>query len=223
MKGSTQYITVAHRGDARRYSENTLEAFQDAIKSGAEFIECDVQETSDGNFIIHHDDSINDRKIIQMTLQDILQLRLADGLHIPTLQQLLTLCEGKTGVFLELKRLRSLNRLARIIKNYVFPPDKFYIISFDSETLIDVSKILPNIKRGILVTAIDFDITAIIKRTGAEFVGMECRQLSADFTKQASEASARVFVWNIPDKQALKHALSFNIAGVIVDNINISG
>lgn len=49
----------AHRGARDTYSENTLAAFQAAWEAGADAVELDVQITSDGILIVHHDYSLN--------------------------------------------------------------------------------------------------------------------------------------------------------------------
>ena len=50
-------IAVAHRGGAAYWPENTLEAFSHSASTGADMIELDVQTTSDGVQVIHHDAS----------------------------------------------------------------------------------------------------------------------------------------------------------------------
>jgi len=43
---------VAHRGASLRYPENTLAAFEAAIRAGADMIELDVRLTADGGLRI---------------------------------------------------------------------------------------------------------------------------------------------------------------------------
>ena len=49
----------AHRGASLRASENTLEAFRLAARSGAGGLELDVHMTSDGRIVVIHDDSVD--------------------------------------------------------------------------------------------------------------------------------------------------------------------
>lgn len=49
---------IAHRGYHQNLIENTLEAFNEAFKKGAHFVECDIQLSSDGVPVIFHDDSL---------------------------------------------------------------------------------------------------------------------------------------------------------------------
>jgi glycerophosphoryl diester phosphodiesterase len=49
----------AHRGDAAHFPENTLAAFKSAVEIGADVIETDVQRSSDGHFVVFHDETID--------------------------------------------------------------------------------------------------------------------------------------------------------------------
>jgi len=57
MKKITLFI--GHRGTLVDYDENTLEAFDIAIKSGANCIEIDVRRTKDNKLIVFHDNSLD--------------------------------------------------------------------------------------------------------------------------------------------------------------------
>jgi glycerophosphoryl diester phosphodiesterase len=49
---------IAHRGASAACRENTVEAFREARRMGADAVEMDVRRTADGAPVIHHDDSI---------------------------------------------------------------------------------------------------------------------------------------------------------------------
>jgi len=49
----------AHRGASETHPENTLPAFQEAIRLGAHMIELDVRMTKDGELILLHDDTLD--------------------------------------------------------------------------------------------------------------------------------------------------------------------
>ena len=52
-------ILFAHRGDLTNAPENTLPAFQQAIRKGADGVELDAKLTSDGHVIVIHDTTVN--------------------------------------------------------------------------------------------------------------------------------------------------------------------
>lgn len=49
---------IAHRGGAKEFTENTIEAFQRASKIGAAGSETDIRLTKDGEVVIYHDDNV---------------------------------------------------------------------------------------------------------------------------------------------------------------------
>ena len=49
----------AHRGENARHPENTLPAFREAIRLGAQQIEFDICRTKDGRLVIMHDLTVN--------------------------------------------------------------------------------------------------------------------------------------------------------------------
>jgi glycerophosphoryl diester phosphodiesterase len=50
---------MAHRGYSGKYPENTMLAFEEAAKTGADGIELDVQLTKDGQVVVIHDERID--------------------------------------------------------------------------------------------------------------------------------------------------------------------
>ena len=51
-------LVIAHRGASQEAIENSFEAFELAVESGAKRIELDVQLTADQELIVMHDDTI---------------------------------------------------------------------------------------------------------------------------------------------------------------------
>lgn len=52
-------IIFAHRGYSAKFPENTMVAFQEAEKAGADGIELDVQLTKDGEVVVIHDEKVD--------------------------------------------------------------------------------------------------------------------------------------------------------------------
>lgn len=55
----TRPMLVAHRGASSVVAEHTLAAYQAAIRSGADALECDVRLTRDGHLVCVHDRTVN--------------------------------------------------------------------------------------------------------------------------------------------------------------------
>lgn len=104
----------AHRGlhdEKCGVMENSLPAFRRAAEKGYG-IELDVHLTMDGHLIVHHDHSLlrlcgRDRQISRMTLAQIQSYRLGNtDEKIPTLDEVLSLVDGRVPLILELKSTR---------------------------------------------------------------------------------------------------------------------
>ncbi len=78
----------AHRGCTEGFTENTLDAFAEARRVGADGVELDVRLTADGALAVHHDAEIPG-------LGAIAELGVADlPAHVPLLADVLAVCDG---------------------------------------------------------------------------------------------------------------------------------
>src|SRR4030081_215156 len=48
-------VAISHRGEHLHHPENTMPAFEEAVRVGADYIEVDVRTTSDGKLVLMHD------------------------------------------------------------------------------------------------------------------------------------------------------------------------
>lgn len=89
----------AHRGLVFKNSiqvadENTLESFELALESGADYLETDLQLSKDGVTVLFHDSNLTrllgkKASIESLNLSDLKQIRLPHGGSIPTLREAL--------------------------------------------------------------------------------------------------------------------------------------
>ena len=76
---------TAHRGYVdRRHTENTYRAFMAAANKGTDAVEFDIRLTSDGMWMVMHDDTVNRTtngkgKIAAMTAENVRKLRVKDS------------------------------------------------------------------------------------------------------------------------------------------------
>jgi glycerophosphoryl diester phosphodiesterase len=52
-------LIFAHRGYSAQFPENTMKAFEEAEKAGADGVELDVQMTKDGELVVIHDEKVD--------------------------------------------------------------------------------------------------------------------------------------------------------------------
>jgi glycerophosphoryl diester phosphodiesterase len=92
----TPAIGFAHRGARAHAPENTVEAFQLALRLGATGLESDVWLTSDGVPVLDHDGKVRRRSIARVGRADL-------PAHIPTLAELFDACGTDFELSLDVK------------------------------------------------------------------------------------------------------------------------
>lgn len=88
------FYGFVHRGGDEATTENTLEAFQYSSDLGFIFMETDVQFTNDGEVVVFHDRDLKriagiEKKISELSINEIKSIDLINGGKIPTLNELL--------------------------------------------------------------------------------------------------------------------------------------
>jgi len=78
----------AHRGSTDGFTENTIEAFVEARRLGADGVELDVRQSADGALVVHHDAVIDGvGAICEIAVRDLPP-------HVPLLDAVLRACDG---------------------------------------------------------------------------------------------------------------------------------
>ena len=78
----------AHRGCTEGFAENSLDAFAEARRLGADGVELDVRLTADGALAVHHDAAVPGLGVVA-------GLEVADlPAHVPLLGDVLAVCDG---------------------------------------------------------------------------------------------------------------------------------
>lgn len=108
--GFVPYQLIAHRGGVVNDTlpENSLAALEEAIKRGYDRVEVDVRLTKDSVLITHHDRDFKryygvDRKVSDMSWEEIRELRGSEGQQVLTLETVLAHCKGRINVMIDNK------------------------------------------------------------------------------------------------------------------------
>ena len=119
---SRQVVVISHRGEHLHHPENTMAAFEEAVRVHADYIEVDVRTTKDGELIIMHDATVNrttDGKgeIAQMTFDEIRSLDAGRGARVPTFDEVLDYARGKIGVYVDVKQVTATDLVKHIVEH----------------------------------------------------------------------------------------------------------
>lgn len=147
---------IAHRGLWNdNIVENSMLAYQNAVDNGYP-IEIDVYLTRDNHLVSFHDDTLKrmtgaEGFVYDKTLAELKELRLLDtDLTIPTLDEILEICENKVALLIEIKNQpdkKVVDALVERLKSY---KGEFAIQSFNLFYISRVKKLAPQFIRGIL-------------------------------------------------------------------------
>lgn len=135
---------VAHRGAHIGIPENTLTAYRAAIAMGVDFVEVDLRTTRDGHIVSIHNKEIdsyvtNGRQglVSEMTLEELKRLDIGSRIsphwsneRIPTFEEILDLCKGRVGIYLDLKDA-SVDKLVFIVKKWDMAGQVLWYADFD--------------------------------------------------------------------------------------------
>jgi len=149
---------IAHRGlYDENNPENSLGAIQKAIEKGYN-IEIETRLLADGTVVVFHDKKLArmtgvDGYINSINADELANIKLLKtDFGIPTLQQVLDLVKGQTGILVKIvNKSTKVGKLESavldIIKNY---EGEIAIVSFDPYSLEWFAKNAPQYQRGIL-------------------------------------------------------------------------
>lgn len=151
---------IAHRGlhdAARGVIENTAGAIDAAI-AGRYGIEVDLQISSDGEAMVHHDDALGrltdgDGRLAEMSAAELKRVPFrASAERMLTLPELLERVGGRVALVLELKsRFDGDDRLvARVAKTLAAYAGPVAAMSFDPVMIAALRRIAPRLRRGIV-------------------------------------------------------------------------
>lgn len=231
-KGNSSVKMVAHRGVSGLETENTCAAFVAAGNRSHFGIETDVHVTSDGKYIIIHDDhtgrvATENLHVEGSTFDALRALPMNDkdgalrgDLQLPTLDEYVRICKKyeKIGV-LELKNRMTPEQIAGIVDviracGYL---DGIIFISFDIENLYDLKKILPDAKAQWLCCDCKIET---LDNLAAHKLGLDVlyTELTAEGVKAAHERGIVVNCWTVDNPTDAERLASWGV-DMITSNI----
>jgi len=147
----------AHRGNNAHFPENTVPAFKSAVELGATQVELDVCFSKDHHLVIMHDLDVKrttdgSGDIRQKTLAElkalkiIFQGKVAEGVQVPTLQEVLDVIPKNVWINIHMKedRLDLLLEIAQILKERGQYEQSFFFCA--QKVGLEARKTLPDVK-----------------------------------------------------------------------------
>jgi glycerophosphoryl diester phosphodiesterase len=214
---------VAHRGAHYGIPENTLAAYQAAIDMGVDFVEVDLRTTSDGHIVSIHNEEIDSYVtdgrhglVSEMTLEQLKQLDIGSRIspqwsreRIPTFEEILKLCKGKVGIYLDLKDA-SVDEAVSTVNKWDAARHVLWYADYDE--LQRVAELCPEC---ILMPdpGPEANLPNVIERFQPSVIAAVWRYYSRSFAEKCHQAGAIVIV-DESDPSCWNDALAWNTDGI---------
>ena len=213
-------LRIGHRGAAGHVLENTLGSIEKAIELGVDYVEIDLRLTHDGHVVILHDPTVDRTtnghgRIKDLTLANVQRIKTKDGQHVPTLEEVLKLTDGRVGLMLELKIRGLAKPVTEIVQQSQFSSPVIYA-SFHHKELSRVREwlpsatIMPLISRGRIAPRIPIKLSA-------HHVGIRFDRVTKPVVESLHAAGIEIFVFTVNDAYDIARMANTGVDGIISD------
>lgn len=240
-------LRIAHRGASSRAPENTLAAFKEAVRLGADLVECDVHLSADDVPVIIHDDTVErttNGKGAVATLP-CARLRRLDagawfssrfrGERIPTLEEALEWARGRCGLNLEIKGPSGRRRagaagaggaaglpqvalaVARALRRTGFR-EPVIVSSFSPQALRAARAHMPHVRLGHLASRSLRGLRAAHRVLGLYAVHPHVRLAASRRVRLAHRLGLLVLFWTVNDLPLMRRLLALGSDGLMTDD-----
>lgn len=203
---------LAHRGASGFLLENSLAAFRDARRRGADGIELDIHATRDGSLVVHHDPVIPGLGgIAQAVAGSLRNLRLANGEPVPTLPEALAAI-GDAEVWIEVKALPNEHDQALFDAIDAAPaPARCAVHSFDHGIIARLGAARPGLRRGVLTTTYPADADALMRPAGATALWPDWRLIDPELVAAVHRRGGEVIAWTVNDAATARRLAALGV------------
>ncbi len=230
-------IIFAHRGASAHAPENTLAAFELAVRQHADAMELDVKLSADGVPVVIHDPT-TDRttgapgRVADLPLATLRELDAGrsfsekfSGERIPTLDEVFETVGGKIPINVELTNYSTPNdnlveRVVEVVKKHNLQ-DKVIFSSFLPANLETAALLLPDTRRGLLASY-------LWKGREARKRGWQsglCHSLNPFYldalpglARRAHQKGKQVFVYTVNSPLVMRILKAWDVDGIFTDD-----
>ena len=222
---------TAHRGLSAIEPENTLPAFKAACEAKYNYVEFDIEPTSDGKWIVMHDDDLRRTtnghgKIIERTLAEVSALKIDNGanienytdLRVPTFEETMALLDRyypNTKPMIEIKSIgkNNLDSLIEFFKDYAARGRSTIVISFDKDIIDTLYKECPEQTYWLLTSELSDEAVDFCKNHGnmrAAFNGNNAKNTDS-VINAAIDADIPLAAWTVDSPDTLKNLYDLGV------------
>lgn len=224
-------LVIAHRGASAYAPENTMPAFELAVRQGADMLELDVLRSADGVLVVFHDDTTErwdgqQRLAASCTLAELQQLDIGGG-RVATLAEVCAFArERRVRLNVELKGAGFGADVARMLRAER-AEELVLISSFNETALHEFAAASPAVPRAYLMGndtwRLDVRLRegwpfAALRRVGAAaWHPAADLPLASRLIPLVRRAGYLVNVWTVDDPAAMRALIALRVDGIITN------
>jgi glycerophosphoryl diester phosphodiesterase len=222
-------MAIAHRGASAEAPENTVAAFDEAIRLGARAVEMDVRLCKDGLPVILHDATVDRTTngtgaVADLTRFDLLRLDAGSwkhprfaGTRIPMLTEALQAITDAAIPVLELKTPIDPAMLRQLLEEFRVC-NRAVILSFDADILQAVHRHLPHTTMGLLSDGWTPELPRRCGTLGADILALDTGVLTVERVQAAQKHHVRVWTYAPNDVGTMAACAAIGVEGIITDH-----
>jgi glycerophosphoryl diester phosphodiesterase len=214
----------AHRGARAHAPENTLEAFELALRLGATGLESDVWVTADDVVVLDHDGEFRSGWFRKRPIGDMRRDELPE--HVPTLVELIEHCGTGYELSLDLKDHASGPAVIEALRHRA--PElvsRTWLCHHDLDELVALRDVDPDIR---LVDSTRLDRlaegaerrAARLAHLGLDGINMRAPDWTGGLVALFHRFALTAFSWDLQHEHALTDAIRMGIDGVYSDHVD---
>ncbi|MDK1726717.1 glycerophosphodiester phosphodiesterase [Dellaglioa algida] len=222
-------VLISHRGvDDGNGVQNTIPALEKTSAEKPDYIEMDIQETKDHQFVVMHDPNLEalagvNRTVHDLTLSELTALTVSENGYsakIPSFDQYLDAAEKhhqKLLVEIKVSPQDSPDMTKNFVKKYQkrMLADKNKIHSLSYDVVSQIKKQAPNLYVSFIMP---YNIS--FPNTPANAYTMEATTLNDTFVSQAHDKKQDVYAWTVNDDSVMQNMMFMDVDGIITDQLS---
>jgi glycerophosphoryl diester phosphodiesterase len=229
-----QILNIAHRANSGEAPENSLVSLENAINSGADMAEIDVQLTADSVVVVLHDADLmriagDPRRVTDVTSAELNELRLMSGrdipdelLKIPTLDEFLDRARGRIPLLIELKYYGFNTLLAEKVTGLIREKEmagETLVMSLTLQGVQQMNRIAPDLTTGYTSAVAAGDLQNLPVR----FLAVYHPNITPALVRRQSLRGQPVFAWTVNTTPDMLSAIEKGAGGLITDHPELAG
>lgn len=235
-------IVIAHRGASAYRPENTMSAFEHAVKLDADMIELDVVLSKDGIPVIFHDSKLNKHTngkgaVGTKTLEELKKLDAGSwfsakyaGQQIPTLREALEFVSGKIAVNIEIKKQKTAfpvgyveKKCLDLVKEFDMQ-DHVLLSSFDYQALSTLKKLNPQISLALLYDRGQSNQllpSQLVKKYHVDAFNCSYREFSKKRMTDLQANNIPAFIYTVDQESKMRWLIKQKVAGIFTNKPDV--